>query len=322
MYPLGVDVQTDRIAHPPGHRAFGHHALTADLAGYMSRRAAGGCTVANIADEPGVRFYRITQSMRCHKGHAFGPRLSIVGQGRKIARFAAQSFDYDPMRYLVITGEAEFDAEVVGASDEQPYLEASIDLPAELVLKTLLAMANGEGEIAALPEPAPQAYVAELDHAIADAVARLFVALENPTERRILAPLALEELVFHLLRTPAAAVLRLATSARDAEPIFQAMNFMRTHAARPLSVQEVARSVGMSASHFAHRFRSVARTSPMRYLKQLRMNAARDLLLAGDRRVAEAASHVGYQSASHFTRDFKLAFNASPAEYVRRFRDR
>ena len=67
-----------------------------------------------------------------------------------------------------------------------------------------------------------------------------------------------------------------------------------------------------------HRFRAVARVSPMRYLKQLRMDQARAVLLAGGARISEAAAQVGYESASHFTRDFKAYFGVPPAEYGRR----
>ena len=77
--------------------------------------------------------------------------------------------------------------------------------------------------------------------------------------------------MFRLLRTDAGAVLRARgpRARRRAHP--RAMRFMREHAARSLSVDAIARHVAMSPSHFAHRFRSVARTSPMRYLKQVRL---------------------------------------------------
>jgi AraC-like DNA-binding protein len=58
----------------------------------------------------------------------------------------------------------------------------------------------------------------------------------------------------------------------------------------------------------------------MRYLKQVRLQNARALLLADGLRVHEAAARVGYESTSHFTRDFKGYFGSAPAEYLRRFR--
>jgi AraC-like DNA-binding protein len=95
------------------------------------------------------------------------------------------------------------------------------------------------------------------------------------------------------------------------------MRLMRLQAFRPLSVEAIARQVAMSPSHFAHRFRAVARMSPMRFVKEVRLDAARTLLLNDGVRASEAALRVGYESAAHFSRDFKRRFGASPALYAR-----
>jgi AraC-like DNA-binding protein len=287
------------------------------LAAIVSRRAVHDCTAPTGA---AIRFYRFTQPRRCRKLHAFGPALSLVVQGNKTVELEGQRLSYDARRYLVVTAESAYDADIdAGTTPARPLLEVSIDIPVDLVVKTLLALADGEPGGPAPVETAP-AYLAELSEPVAECVLRLLGTLDDPQAERLLAPLVLEELVFHLLRSDAARVLRRAAQGRDAPAIHRSMRFMRAHSRLPLTVAEVARTVGMSASHFAHRFRAVARQSPMRYLKQLRLHAARDLLLAGDVRVATAADQVGYQSTSHFTRDFKLLFGVSPAEYARRFR--
>jgi len=89
---------------------------------------------------------------------------------------------------------------------------------------------------------------------------------------------------------------------------------------RPFSVDSIARQVAMSTSHFAHRFRVVARMSPMRFVKEVRLDAARALLLCKGARASEVALRVGYESPAHFARDFKRRFGASPARYARRLR--
>jgi AraC-like DNA-binding protein len=270
------------------------------------------------ARHPGVYFYRATRRHHFHKALVFGPTLTLVAQGRKVARFGALELAYEPCRYLVVTGEVVFDGEILEASPSRPYLSVCIELPCDLIARTLLAMTDAK--VATASDNAP-AFVSPLDPQIKDTAVRFLDAIEDPLERQMVAPLVLEELVFRLLRTDAAAVLRSAVARdRDAESIQQAMRFMRKHARRALSVDEVARQVGMSPSHFAHRFRAVARTSPMGYLKQVRLQDARALLLSDGLRVSEAASRVGYESASHFTRDFKSYFGAAPAEYLRRFR--
>ena len=70
----------------------------------------------------------------------------------------------------------------------------------------------------------------------------------------------------------------------------------------------------MSPSHFAHRFRAIARVSPMRYLRDVRLDAARTRLLGNGVRVSEVAIEVGFESPAHFTREFKRRFGVSPSK--------
>jgi hypothetical protein len=83
----------------------------------------------------------------------------------------------------------------------------TIDIPAEAVAKTLAALADQD----AVPEPEQvPAFVATLDDSVAAAVERLLRGIDDPLEREIVAPRVLEELVFHLLRSDAAAAVRRA----------------------------------------------------------------------------------------------------------------
>jgi AraC-like DNA-binding protein len=276
---------------------------------------AEGCAATLHA---GIHFYRVWQPATFRKAHTNGPTFTAVVQGRKVARMGKVELFYDTCRYLVITGETDFEGTVLEASRERPYLAVSVDIPSDVVAKTLLALAEADAE--PIEEVVP-AFVADLDATIRGNVIRLLRSIDDPIERRFVAPLAIEELVFRLLRCDAAAVVRSAVRRdRGAEAVARAMHFMRSNSARALSVEDVARHVAMSPSHFAHRFRAVARVSPMRYLKQVRLNDARELMIATGARVAETASRVGYESPSHFTRDFRSHFGAAPAEYVRRFR--
>ena len=70
----------------------------------------------------------------------------------------------------------------------------------------------------------------------------------------------------------------------------------------------------MSPSHFAHRFSAVARVSPMRYLREVRLDTARSRLLGNGARVSEVAVAVGFESPAHFTREFKRRFGVSPSK--------
>jgi len=281
----------------------------------IERRAVEGCELS----AEGVRFHRVSSPRVFHKTHALGPVLTVVAQGSKVARFGARSLAYDPATCIVVTGEATYEAEVVDAAPGRPYLAASVDIPVELVVKTVLALPEPEAPAEADAVPA---FATGFDAAMKGTVTRYLEAILDPLERRIVAPLALEELTFRLLRSGAADVVRAAIRGRDARVIHRAMRFIRARAADEISVEDIARHVAMSPSHFAHRFRAVAGITPMRYLKNARLEEARAAILGGDLRVGEVASRVGYESASHFTRDFKAKYGAAPAAYARRVTSR
>jgi AraC-like DNA-binding protein len=271
------------------------------------------------APYPGVHFYRASGPTRFRKVPIFGPRLIVAAQGRKIAKFPSGELPYDANHYLVVTSGTQLEGLVVEASPDKPYLALCLSLAPEVVARTLVALADAAPPAAPRSATPLPAFVSPLDAPVTSAVVRLLYALEDPVESRVVAPLIVDELVFRLLRSDAAAFVRGAVREGDGG-IQEAMRYMREHATRVLSVEQVARHVGMSGSHFAHRFSAVARTTPMRYLKQLRLEAARELMLGRSLRAGDAALQVGYESASHFTRDFKQAFGSAPAEYVRRFR--
>jgi AraC-like DNA-binding protein len=271
------------------------------------------------ADTPyaGLSVFRLSSTTVLRKEPAFGVTLGIVAQGSKALHVDGRTLEIDPAHYLVVTREMQYDATMQPESQRRPFLGVSITFPPELVAKAMVALADGSDSRSSPPAPA---FTAPLDPPLAEPLSRLLHAVDDPVERRTLAPLALEELVFRLLRSNAATAMRGALRGRDARPITEAMRLMRMQAFQPLSVGAIARQVAMSPSHFAHRFRIVARMSPMRFVKEVRLDAARTLLLSDGVRASEVALRVGYESPAHFSRDFKRRFGTSPARYARRLR--
>ena len=81
-------------------------------------------------------------------------------------------------------------------------------------------------------------------------------------------------------------------------------------------VAEFAAEHGMSTCWFTRLFRAQTGVSPQRYLTDLRMNLARELLTSSDR-IGEIGGVVGYHDPLYFSRVFKRENGVSPSDYRR-----
>lgn len=105
----------------------------------------------------------------------------------------------------------------------------------------------------------------------------------------------------------------------ELDPVERAVSFIATHYASPIEVEWLAANVSfVSASHLGRLFRQRMRVSPLRHLKQVRLERAAQLLCSGTDAVASVARRVGYRNASHFVRDFRQMFRLTPLGYRRR----
>ena len=264
---------------------------------------------------PSLCLYRFSRPTTFTKAATFGVTLGVVLQGAKTVRIGSHALELEPARLLVITRESEHESMARVASIEQPYVGLSLCFDPERVARALVALAE-----AGAPEQreAVPAFVLDCDAEIADALARLLQALRDPVDRRLLAPLVMDEILYRLLRSEAAAAVRSGVRhAPDAPRILESMRIMRAEHADKLVVGELARRAGMSASHYAHRFRAVARISPMRFLRDVRLERARELLLEDGARAGDVGLHVGFESPAHFAREFKRRYGVPPSHYLR-----
>lgn len=83
----------------------------------------------------------------------------------------------------------------------------------------------------------------------------------------------------------------------------------------PLSVADVAASVGLSPSRFSHLFKRDTGMSLPRYLEAVRIQHARDLLAMTDHSIGEVAYSIGYDDPLYFSKRFREANGACPSEW-------
>jgi two-component system response regulator YesN len=98
--------------------------------------------------------------------------------------------------------------------------------------------------------------------------------------------------------------------------IDQAKEYINRHFAdEDISLYETAAYVNLSPSHFSSVFSKETGKSFIRYLTDLRMSKAREMLKCTDMRCSDISIAVGYKDAHYFSYLFKKIHNCSPMQY-------
>jgi AraC-like DNA-binding protein len=150
---------------------------------------------------------------------------------------------------------------------------------------------------------------------------RLLESLQSSDDARILGPQIVREITYRVLTGPLGANLRgLAAPQSHFGQITRVLNRLHTDYAGSHDIEALARDAGMSISTFHVHFKRVTASSPLQYLKTIRLHKARTLMVHDGLGAAAAAIKVGYESASQFSREFKRHFGGSPAEVAAQLR--
>lgn len=97
----------------------------------------------------------------------------------------------------------------------------------------------------------------------------------------------------------------------------QVQSQLAAELAHPVALSELSVQVGISPSHLNRRFGAALGLPPHSYHLQLRIDAAKRKLAAGES-IIQVAVDLGFSDQSHFTRLFSRVVGATPAQYQQR----
>jgi len=266
---------------------------------------------------PGLNLYRrsfVTDPLPC----IYGLGLGLTVQGRKRVMLGDEVFHFAPGHSLLTTVDLPVTSHVSEASAAEPFLGMALALDAQAILEAAQEMG--------LPQPPRQfAYrpisLEPIDAALADALTRLVRLTSEPALIATLSPLIRREITIRLLAGPHGPHLRhLVAAGSPSQQIAKAMTWLKLNFHRTLPMDELATGAHMSPSTFRQHFREIAGMSPLQYQKQLRLQAARQLMLNEKLEASVAGIRVGYESVSQFSREYSRLFGDPPQRDIRRLR--
>lgn len=272
----------------------------------------------NLTALPGVRILRSDRPLS-RTPVLYDPGIVIVCQGRKRGYFGRRVYLYDERHYLAVAVPVPFTMET-DATPERPLLAIYMHLDFQVAAELMIQI---DRHHASVQEDVPRSMMSSpMDAALRTSVLRFLEAMNQPLDATILGPALVRELYFRVLTGAQGNAMRAALAMQGQfGKIGKALRHIHGTYAQPLDVSQLASEAGMSVPTFHSHFKAITRTSPMQYVKSIRLHQAR-LLMVRQGVTAETACHaVGYTSPSQFNREFKRLFGLTPAAETKRRRE-
>jgi len=93
------------------------------------------------------------------------------------------------------------------------------------------------------------------------------------------------------------------------------VHYISENYAYDISIENIADNCHLSKAWTCSLFKNYFDTTPMKFLNNIRILHACDILLTTDMNITEVAMNCGFSSASHFGRIFKLTTGQTPSEF-------
>lgn len=241
----------------------------------------------------------------------YKPLLCLVLQGKKETRFGDKAVTFSTGDTLIVSIDIPTVSQIMVASSEKPYVCLAIEIDLNIIREIQAEMQINNAKI-------------NKDTSIASGIAgkELFTSMQrlfdlhtrSAIEQKVLAPLIQREIHFRMLYEGHSGMLhRLSSPDSHASRINLAILKLQQDFAKPISVPELASLANMSLSSFHEHFKAMTATSPLQYLKDLRLHKAQQKLRASNESVSTIGFDVGYESPTQFSREYTRKFGYPPS---------
>ena len=269
----------------------------------------------NAIDTPlaGVRLFRYRQYQKSTPT-LYSQGIAVIFSGRKVGRVNEHELAYCPDRCLIVATPYPMECETF-ATDESPLVGLYIRLDLAVIKSIVSSVEQHRGsDHFHREQPSCGLETAAMTPAINRCMHKLLGVLHDPLDSEILGPALLREFYYLLLLGGDGGLL---AQCCHKDTTFGRLNrvveYVQSHYDQKIVIDELAAMAGMSTSAFHRAFKNTITDPPLQYIKKVRLNQAKNLLLAEKLPANVAATRVGYESAPQFSREFKRYFGLPPS---------
>ena len=281
------------------------HDQSAALAGHLAPRLGYNQTGLSC-----VRILR-TEAVLYDIPVLYKPGAVFVLQGSKHGILDGEIYLYDEHHYLAVSVPVPFSMTST-ASPRRPLLAVYLEFDMQMAAEIATQLEKLAGPASVKPKGL---FSSRMDSTIEDVLLRLLTVLGSPVEVAVLGGSILRELHYRVMSGPQggaviAALQRKGTSGK----LIESLAWLRKNYGSEITVADLARAVGMSVPSYHVHFKELTGSSPMQYVKAMRLHEARLMIARQTATIAEVAASVGYVSPAQFSRDFRRHFGRTASE--------
>lgn len=256
----------------------------------------------------------ITEPMPC----IYELGLALTLSGEKRITTAQEVIEYKAGEALLASIDLPVSTKVIKASSTEPYIGLMLRFDHRLILQIAtdldLHLPKGSHAGSALCKNV-------IDIQLLTAFDRLVSLFDEPKLTAALAPLIIHEIIARILLSPLGPnFMALNSGGTPGHQIVRSMSWLKQHFDESISIDTLAEQVQMSPSTYRQHFKHVSGMSPLQYLKQIRLQEARQLMLNAGLDAGTSGLKVGYESVSQFSREYARLFGAPPVKDIKQLR--
>lgn len=245
--------------------------------------------------------------------------LCLVAQGAKRVMLGEQIYQYDPSNMVLYSATIPVAANIVKATQTEPYLAFTLDFEQQKISELLFKIyPNGFPRL----HDVKAIKVGDTSQSINNAALRIMQLMATPDDAEFIVPLIIDEILIRLLRGPYGQnVAHIGAADSSVNKVMKSIAWIQAHYVEALKVDELSNIAGMSPSAFHHHFKAITSMSPLQFQKTLRLQEARHLMMSQMIDVGMASARVGYASPSQFSREYTRHFGLSPRHDINRLKN-